>query len=224
MAKIATTSYDANWYIPSAIKALLEAGKQKEVRKEYTRLRDIAQKRLKRLEKAGLTNTAIYQSNYKRFKKLKDIKSNSELASRLSDLARFIKDPRSTKKKLFEIRDKSLKTLHSHGYKFVNKDNYYDFAKFMEEYRNKMLDMEYDSGDAVLPLSILSKAALKNKSFFRKISGCRRWRSMLPTVFSIQIPLFPLRKFQTFRRNTTPESVSPQSGASPLQGQVPPCS
>ena len=160
MAKIATTSYDANWYIPSAIKALLEAGKQKEVRKEYTRLRDIAQKRLKRLEKAGLTNTAIYQSNYKRFKKLKDIKSNSELASRLSDLARFIRDPRSTKKKLFEIRDKSLKTLHSHGYKFVNKENYYEFAKFMEEYRNKMLDMEYDSGDAADTYGITVKHEL----------------------------------------------------------------
>ena len=50
MAKITTTSYDSNWYIPSAIKARLEAGDEKIVKAEYTRLRDIAQKRLRRLQ------------------------------------------------------------------------------------------------------------------------------------------------------------------------------
>ena len=43
---------------------------------------------------------------------------------------------------------KSLSTLHDTGYTFVNEGNFRDFGQFMEEYRNQMLDMSYDSGDA----------------------------------------------------------------------------
>ena len=92
MATRARLTYDFSWYTPSEIKAKLEAGGDlaKQVRKEYTRLRDISQKRLKRLAAAGYTDTEIYQRNYKHYPKLKDIKSKSELAQRLSDLSRFV--------------------------------------------------------------------------------------------------------------------------------------
>ena len=160
MAKITTTSYDSNWYIPSAIKARLEAGDEKVVKAEYTRLRDIAQKRLKRLKKAGFDETQLYKQNVKRFKKLKQIKSKSELSSRLSDLARFIRDPRGIVKRAKEIRDKSLSTLHSNGYTFVNEANYIEFGKFMEEYRAQKLDEMYDSGDAADAYGITVKHLL----------------------------------------------------------------
>lgn len=143
----AKLTYDPNWYIPTKIKAeILE--NRAAVRKEYTRLRDISQKRLKRLKAAGLDDTQAYLKNYRHYPKLKDIKSDSELASRLSDLARFITAKGSTISGQKDIMRKSLTTLHDTGYTFVNEENFRDFGKFMEEYRNQMLDMSYDSGDA----------------------------------------------------------------------------
>lgn len=143
----AKLTYDPNWYIPTKIKAEIQENRAA-VRKEYTRLRDIAQKRLKRLKAAGLDNTQAYLRNYKHYLKLKDIKSDSELAARLSDLSRFIIAKGSTVSGQKDIMKKSLNTLHDTGYTFVNEGNFRDFGKFMEEYRNQMLDMSYDSGDA----------------------------------------------------------------------------
>lgn len=143
----AKLTYDPNWYIPTKIKAEIQENGAA-VRKEYTRLRDIAQKRLKRLEAGGYADTQAYLKNYKHYPKLKDIKSDSELASRLSDLARFITAKGSTVSGQKEIMKKSLATLHDTGYTFVNENNFRDFGKFMEEYRHQMLDMSYDSGDA----------------------------------------------------------------------------
>ena len=143
----ARLTYDPNWYIPTKIKAEIQENRAA-VRKEYTRLRDISQKRLKRLKAAGLDDTQAYLKNYKHYPKLKDIKSDSELASRLSDLARFITAKGSTVSGQKDIMKKSLSTLHDTGYTFVNEGNFRDFGKFMEEYRHQMLDMSYDSGDA----------------------------------------------------------------------------
>ena len=143
----AKLTYDSDWYVPTKIRDELKKDPAI-VRKEYTRLRDIAQKRLKRLKASGLDDTQAYLRNYKHYPKLKDIKSDSELAARLSDLARFITAKGSTVSGQKDIMKKSLSTLHDTGYTFVNEGNFRDFGKFMEEYRNQMLDMSYDSGDA----------------------------------------------------------------------------
>ena len=162
MAKIARPTYDVNWYTPSEIKAKLEAGGdlEKEVRKEYTRLRDISQKRLKRLAAAGYSNTEVYQRNVYHYPKLKDIKTKSELAQRLSDLSRFVGSTQSTVKGLKAREQKTLESLRESGYTFVNESNLKDFGDFMEQYRDQLLDMDYDSGDAAELYRIVEKHRL----------------------------------------------------------------
>ena len=162
MAKIARPTYDVNWYTPSEIKAKLDAGGdlEKEVRKEYTRLRDISQKRLKRLSAAGYSNTEVYQRNVHHYPKLKDIKTKSELAQRLSDLSRFVGSTQSTVKGLKAREQKALETLRESGYTFVNESNLKDFGDFMEQYRDQLLDMDYDSGDAAELYRIVEKHGL----------------------------------------------------------------
>jgi hypothetical protein len=159
MARIARPTYDVGWYTPSEIKAKLEAGGslEKEVRKEYTRLRDISQKRLKRLAAAGYTNTEVYQRNVNHYPKLKDIKTKSELAQRLSDLSRFVGSSQSTVKGIKSREQKTLETLKESGYTFVNESNLKDFGDFMEQYRDQLLDMDYDSGDAAELYRIVEK-------------------------------------------------------------------
>lgn len=162
MPKLARPTYDVGWYTPSEIKAKLEAGGslEREVRKEYTRLRDISQKRLKRLAAAGYTDTDVYKKNVSHYPKLKDIKTKSELAQRLSDLSRFIASSQSTVKGLKEREKKVLQTLKKSGYKYVNEFNLSDFGEFMEYYRDAMYDMEYDSGDAADLYTVVEKNKL----------------------------------------------------------------
>ena len=146
----ASLHYDFDWYTPSNLKAMLEGDKElsSQVRKEYTRLRDVAQKRLKRLKAAGYEDTEGYKRNVAHYPKLKDIQTKSELAQRLSDLSRFIKSELSTVSGIKERERKTLESLSEHGYDFVNEGNLSDFGDFMEQYRDQLLDMEYDSGDA----------------------------------------------------------------------------
>ena len=159
MARKASLRYDFNWYTPSNLKAMLEGSKDlnREVRKEYSKLRDIARKRLQRLEAAGYTETEAYRRNVNHYPKLKDIKTKSELAQRLSDLSRFIASSQSTVSGIKEREQKVLEKLHENQYNFVNESNLKDFGEFMESYRDQMLDMEYDSGDAAEVYSIVVK-------------------------------------------------------------------
>ena len=158
MKRTASLTYEDNWYTPTSILTQIKTGDLKKVRKEYTRLRDIAQKRLKRLEAADMGDTQAYLKNVSHYPKLKDIKTKYELAGRLSDLSRFIKAEASTVSGQRQIRAKSIQTLHDHGYDFVNDTNIVDFGRFMEEYRKQKLeDMGYDSGDAAETYSVVVK-------------------------------------------------------------------
>ena len=147
MAKKSQPTYDKTWYLPTNLTKQLKSDPAA-VRKEYTRLRDIAQKRLKRFEASGLTNTQAYRKNVKHYPLLKDIKSDYELAGRLSDLERFISAKAGSVSGQRAIRKKSIVTLHDNDYTFVNEENFDDFTDFMESYRDQLYDMEYDSGDA----------------------------------------------------------------------------
>ena len=148
MAATGKLRYDVDWYQPSNLRFNMKQEGSKEVRKEYTRLRDIAQKRLKRMGNSIWSDTQTYLRNVHHYPKLKDIKSESELAARLSDLSRFITAQTSTVSGMEAQMKKSLKTLHEHDYNFVTRENYIFFGKFMEEYRFQKLDEMYDSGDA----------------------------------------------------------------------------
>ena len=159
--RTASLTYEDDWYTPTSILTQIKTGNMKKVRKEYTRLRDISQKRLKRLEAASMGDTQAYLKNVHHYPKLKDIKTKYELAGRVSDLSRFIKAEASTVSGQRQIRAKSIQTLHDHGYDFVNDTNIVDFGRFMEEYRKQKLeDMGYDSGDAAETYSVVVKHEL----------------------------------------------------------------
>ena len=152
--------YEADFYQPSNIRNYIkEGGKEAEkaIRKEYTRLRDISQKRLKRMGSTMWADTQMYKRNVNHYPKLKDIHSPSELAARLSDLSRFIEAKTSTVSGMESRLKKSLATLYEHGYMFVTRENFIDFGKFMEEYRFQKLDQLYDSGDTAETYDALEK-------------------------------------------------------------------
>lgn len=153
----AKLTYDEEWYQPAKLRAEMKAGNTGDIRKEYTRLRDIAQKRLKRMGGTMFRKTQMYKRNVNHYPLLKNIQSEAELAARLSDLSRFITAQTSTVSGMRNQMKRSLATLHEHEYNFVTEENFISFGKFMEEYRFQKLDETYDSGDAAETFDALEK-------------------------------------------------------------------
>lgn len=156
---MADFSYEHEFYTPSNLlnKIREDPETYKQLKKDYSKFRAIAQKRLKRLGESMFKDSQAYRKYKNKFKKLKDIKSPQEFAQRMSDLERFINKKTSTVSGQREIMLKSLETLHEHQYDFVNEGNFIAFGEFMEEYRNQLLDLEYDSGDAAETFNVLEK-------------------------------------------------------------------
>lgn len=156
---MATFSYEHEFYTPSNLLNKIREDPEvyKNIRKDYSKFRAVAQKRLKRLGSSMFKDSQSYRKYKIKFKTLKEIKSPQELAQRMSELERFINSKTSTVSGQKEIMLKSLDTLHSNGYDFVNESNFISYGEFMEEYRNQLLDMEYDSGQAADTFEVLEK-------------------------------------------------------------------
>lgn len=122
--------WDAALYQAEALKVR----DSKELRAEYTRLRDIAQKRLSRLGKSEFSNTQSYQRYKDAFPKLKEIKNEGELRLRLSQLAKFVSSSTSSITGLKQKRKKQLASLHERGYDWVTEENFQEFYEWIDEY------------------------------------------------------------------------------------------
>lgn len=158
--------YSPEWYTPRN----LERVDPKEVRREYTRLRDIAQKRLKRIEAASKgatdwTRTEAYKTYRNGVSKLSDI-SKEHLPYELSKIARWTESNYSKIGYLKKRMRLSIKKLHERGYDFVDERNFLDFTEFMEEYRRQKLDHVYGSSDVVELYGALKERAIALKEVY----------------------------------------------------------
>ena len=140
MAK-AKLTYSRNLYQPDALQSLTEG----QLRKEYSRLRSIARKRLERMDNTEWESTQVYRYNRKKFVPLAEVKSESDLRHLLSDVARYVVSNRSTITDLKKERARAVATLNERGYEFVTEKNYGKFANFMEYARTANIRRLKDS-------------------------------------------------------------------------------
>ena len=111
-----------------------------EIRREYSRLRDIAQKRLERLGR-NEPGSYAYKANVGQYPTLKEAGTEGA-KSLLPRLARFIAAKTGSVMGIRQQREEALNTLREHGYTFLNKGNIREFGKFMEQFRaNKALQV-----------------------------------------------------------------------------------
>lgn len=120
-----------------------------ELRKEYSRIRAVAVKRLARLAKAGLGKTSVYKYNVFNTKKLSEL-TEKQIPSALSQLARFLDNPLSTVTGQKALQKQKIEKLQSYGYD-VNEKNFQSFIDFMELLSQQAIDLQYDS-EAVVEL------------------------------------------------------------------------
>lgn len=105
---------------------------EKTLRKEYTRLRDIAQKRLGRMGQTMFERSQTYRKNVGQFEKTRDIETASQLRQDLTQLARFVLAESSTIQGQKAIMKRGIATWHKKGYDWVNESNWFDFIDFLE--------------------------------------------------------------------------------------------
>ena len=125
----------------------------KQLRNAYTQMRDIAVKRLKRLESErnvkqfGKPN--LYINNGEYFRKTKFLVSESELLKEITEISKFLTSKRSTISGLKETRAKTMETLREAGFE-IKDSQYVEFMKFMKWFKSSEFSKRFDSDSPVV--------------------------------------------------------------------------
>ena len=131
-------------YTPTAISKMSE----RDIRKAYSELRSVANKRIQRMEKAGL-GMRINQ----KFATIQQIKESSKwnVESQLAEVSRFLKSERTTVsgEKRFISDFKENMTNRGYGDLVKTTEDVYNMIDFMENMREQYGDKLFDSGDAL---------------------------------------------------------------------------
>ena len=131
-------AWDYDVYYPYRLEQMDESA----LRKEYTRLRKIANKRLARLQASKYKDSDLAREYAGGFEILANV---TDLPRELTLLARFVASEKSSITGLKRIETKAISTLHQHGYTFVNAGNVGQFGSFMEEMRQAGYSKLYSS-------------------------------------------------------------------------------
>ena len=148
--------YSENWYTVQGAETLLRTGTKDDIvtmKAEYTRMRDVAQKRIKRLAEK-FPESKTYQYNQRGFAKLKELDIR-DLPKAFAELAKFVKAKSSTVSGQREIKQKTIKTWQDQGLN-LNSQNYDKTIKILEEMRKQKLvygsDKAVELADSMLEL------------------------------------------------------------------------
>lgn len=124
------------WYTPFFVKSVAGREELRLIRKEYTRMRDQAQKRIKRMVAVGY-RVPVYKEAA--VPKLRGMANRSELGHEFARLYDFLRNPQTTLTGYKSSRQKTLEALHKPhkdvDLSFVNEANLDMFGQFMELYR-----------------------------------------------------------------------------------------
>ena len=131
--------FEEKWYTVQGAETMARMGTKDDLstmRSEYTRMRDVAQKRLKRLEKAFPDSKAV-ETHPQGFKKLKDLDPR-DFPKAFAELAKFVKAKGSTVTGQKQIKEKTIKTWQDQGLN-LNPKNYDKAIKILEEMRRQKI-------------------------------------------------------------------------------------
>lgn len=117
---------------------------EKEIRKEYSRLRDVLNKRIQRINESDFAGQGIAGQFPKGLPKLADI-APEDLPYLLQQAATAINSRGGSLKGLQIRQSETIKSLRERGYTNIDDSNIRHFAAFMEESRDRGLAKVYGS-------------------------------------------------------------------------------
>lgn len=148
--------FDEKWYNVQGAETMARVGTKDDMatmRAEYTRMRDVAQKRIKRLGKQ-FPESKAYQTHSKGFAKLKDLDPR-DFPKAFAELAKFVRAKGSTVTGQKQIKEKTIKTWQDQGLN-LNSKNYDKTIKILEEMRKQKIvygsDKAVELADSMLDL------------------------------------------------------------------------
>ena len=139
----------------------------RQLRKLYTELRDIANKRIKRAQKAGYGQNLVIRQGAKKIPKIAEIRTEAELRFRIGETAMLLENPLSTISGIERNEAKKLETLARHGCELVNEGNLQDFGRFMEWVRASYSDRLYDSDTVTQLYKTVTKGGFTTRAIKR---------------------------------------------------------
>ena len=170
MARKKLLSYPDYLYNPSSLRRNLT---EKEIRQEYTRLRSIAQKRLRRLQKAGDEYELYYKNWMTSFQTIKELGGKTNIIFALSRAGRFLQGPTTIKEAKADIK-KRLSELSSHGFHRLTGSDLSDFYKFMNTIEDDIFKDVYIASDKVIEYYENMRQAGESRDEI--ISQFREWK------------------------------------------------
>ena len=126
-------------YRPNDLRNMSES----EIRKEYSRLKRAANRRLTNLENRGLGTWGERRFASSRNMPIEWIEQS------LLEVSRWIREPRHTVRGEIEHRKAVIDALHERGIDYVNNENFNEFTDFMNKLREQYSEKLFDSSDAV---------------------------------------------------------------------------
>ena len=140
------------------------------IRKEYSRLRSIANKRLTRLEKASLNLTA--RTGYK-FPTIAQLESSSRatVASGLADVSKFLRSERTTVKGERQFLANFTESMIGIGYGDLveNVDDVYKTIQFLDAIQEDYKETLYSSGDLLDALQEAERLRIPHDKLIQNI-------------------------------------------------------
>lgn len=138
--KQATLKYAWYEYTPEALQSGVLS--EKEIRDEYRRLRNIANKRIERLGKAGYRETQAYLRNAGAYKSASNY-TMAELHYKLYQVSKFVAAKSSTVSGMRIIEKDAIETLQEKGLGRIK--NLQEFGDFMSWARTRYKNSYFDS-------------------------------------------------------------------------------
>lgn len=106
------------------------------IKAEYTRLRKIAQERLRVISKSDIGRASkTWYYNQNRFKSSSELKPY-ERKILLAEVAKMMQAKTGTLAGIKRQRKKAIQTLHEHGYTFVDESNFIDVGEFFRQWKD----------------------------------------------------------------------------------------
>ena len=106
------------------------------IKKEYTRLRKIAQERLRVISKSDIGRASkTWYYNQARFKPSSKLRLY-ERKILLAEVSKMLQAKTGTLAGIKHQRDLAIKKFHEHGYEFVNEENFIDVGEFFREWKD----------------------------------------------------------------------------------------
>ena len=134
------------------------------ITEEYTRLRKIAQERLRAISKSDIGRASkTWYYNQNRFKPSSELRPY-ERKILLAEVAKMMQAETGTLTGIERQRKKAIQTFHEHGYTFIDESNFIDLGEFFREWK----DSEFRGYGSTVALDFYEK--LKDSDAFERAS------------------------------------------------------